>query len=456
MAKYKYNGKEYSFRAQLPNKNWLYANNEDTLRKAVEKKLGQKGKSWNWSSSDNGYSYSIKNISQNKPNSGPSRSQVRNMRRNNYNEQAKYYGFNSREEVRAMQKVLASMGYQLGRQGGSKDGIDGYMGNFTESAYLDAWQKNPEAMKAAGFKEPKSAGTGTVKVGNRTAMDTPQNRKMATKVTNADEHIAQNYGSDKMFNMFTLGATQLMSPTALYAYVRQIADEDTSFRDVAMNFLQGQNQGIFQNWDEVQQWVAQNPKAATLINMAADLAVGASAKLTPKVKTAAKSVGQNVKNAAVQSASAQTPRMRLSERVGGYQVQPAGNARILVAEMENVAARPGQLLMNGVRANGHIAGTNRGMAGQMNVTPTYDAAIYAPNNTVALVSSAPYGQTAKVVPQVRMEQPQAATVVTTPEGEFLVGGQAPYQTTWYNDPYAQMSDATQFKFGGIIRRLNSK
>ena len=54
---YKYQGKTYTFRAQLPNGNTLYANDEDKLRKAVEKKYGKDA--WSWGSTNNGFSYTV-------------------------------------------------------------------------------------------------------------------------------------------------------------------------------------------------------------------------------------------------------------------------------------------------------------------------------------------------------------------------------------------------------------
>lgn len=56
----------------------------------------------------------------------PRSAAVKNQRRNNYNQTAQYYGFNSRNEVRKVQQKLKDLGYKIGDFG--VGGLDGYMG----------------------------------------------------------------------------------------------------------------------------------------------------------------------------------------------------------------------------------------------------------------------------------------------------------------------------------------
>lgn len=143
---------------------------------------------------------------------------------------------------------------------------------MTESAYLDAWQKHAAEMEAAGFKKPSMPGAGTVKVGNREVIDTEQNRRQSEKVRNADENVNKNYGSNAQFQMYTLGATKLLSPTQLYGVVREAFDPNYSVSNMANEWLTGQNRGVFQSWDAGEQWAAEHPRLAATINTVADTA----------------------------------------------------------------------------------------------------------------------------------------------------------------------------------------
>lgn len=457
---YKYQGKTYTFRAQLPNGNTLYANDEDKLRKAVEKKYGKDA--WSWGSTDNGFSYTVhlkqKKDSSNKLVKKPTAAQISNQRRNNYNQQAQYYGFNSRNDVRKMQQTLLKLGYSLGTSGPNKDGVDGYMGNFTEAAYLAAWQKHPEEMKKAGFKEPSTPGTPTVKVGNREAVATEQNMRQAAKVADADEFVRENYGSDAQFQTMTLGLTQLLSPTADYAYLSKLikaaTNDDYTFREVFNDFLTGKQNGIFENGEAMQKWAAEHPKAAVVLNMLADTAVGMGIKTGPKLKATTNAIKANMSEGITTSLENSMPRLQISRF--SYKGVPKGNARINTGAARQAQVQTDAILTGKQTPSGRIISdyTGQNIGSPVEMTYVYgEPRLPFYVDPIAYGTAAPMGTMPVIDPYQNIPSTPSPTLQMVPAGNYEIDGQAPYQTTWYKDPLAPMPDATQFKFGGKLRKF---
>lgn len=424
------------------------------------KKLGVDPSKYDIKISGNGYSYTLTPKSKKSLVKKPSAEAIRNQRRNNYNEEAKRHGFNSRDEVRKLQEDLIKLGYNIGgrnAQGKVVNIPDGYFGNYTRDAYENAWLHHADKMRELGYNEINWGTPSTVTVGNREVIATPQNMAVAQKVKNADDFVNANYGSDAQANMYTLGATQLVSPTSLYAYGRQLAD-GVPVQDVAMNYLTGQNNGIFEGWEAGQQWANENPRAAVMVNMATDALAGTLAvKAAPKLEAGVRTFGRNMKNAAVQSVSAQIPRMKVSQNVtnAANRATLKGNNRIIYSQIESASMRPGEYLASrgqGLKSNGQLKGNHRGLTGSTNVTPVYDAAVYAPENVVYNMAQAPYSGQEYIAP-IRTPNVGVPQVVLTQGIDPSIEG-VNYQPIYYNKP-TLVPNATLFKKGGLIKKKNT-
>lgn len=386
---------------------------------------------------------------------------VRNQRRLNYNKEAENYGFKSRDEVKKLQQQLIKWGYNIGgrnAQGKVANIPDGYFGGYTKGSYEQAWRDHADEMRTLGYTEPVYSQPATVTIGNKKVVATPQNIKVAEKVNSADEFVNTNYGSNAQAEMYTIGIAGL-SPTKVYATTRQAFNPDLSFRDVAMNWMTGNNNGMFEGWDAGQQWAAEHPRAAVMADMAANIVGGYGiSKGAPKFKTAVRSFGRNIKNAAVQSASATTPYYRVSENVTNAANRAAlqGNNRIIYSQMESASMRPGEYLSSGRKANGQLTGNHRGMTGSVHMTPTYETAVYAPENTAYMVGQTPWGNTTVVGQPIRVPATGVPTMQFTPSTELMLDGVTPYQTGgWYMKP-TLFPDATKFKKGGLIKKKITK
>lgn len=301
-------------------------------------------------------------------------------------------------------------------------------------------------MRALGYKEPKPQGTTYVKVGTRSVPATEQNIRRAVEVKNADDYVNENFDSSAQANMYTLGAMQLMSPTSIYAYARQLADNDYSMRDVAMNYMTGRNNGVFEGTsDDIKQWAANNSKTASMINYAVDIASGQALRAAPKVVRAGKAMGSNL----MENITANSPRMRVQPYV--YETAP-GNSTITHVSMRRAATQPGAISVGEMTPNGRLISAETGRPGGSPVSVDYvlDGSMPFYVDPIATFNSTPMGYNTYITP-VNTHMPN----INVPSMQFNQNNPATWQLDgvphnlftmpYYPSSYkGELPDATQF------------
>lgn len=383
----------------------------------------------------------------------------RNQRRNNYIEKGRLYGFEGRDAVRQLQRFLLSKfgnEYQfLKNYAPGATGIDGYFGNSTEAAYIDAWQKHPEEMAAQKYKRPETHGPGMVKIGNKEYPATDQNIRNAAKVKAADNHVAKEYSDSKMFNMFTMGAPNMLSLSNWVGTGAQALSGNYNFADLYGNFTNANNQGLFEITDRGKKWAQDHQLAANIINAGADVIIPTDAiKFGPKVGNVGKAILENGKNRLL------TNLENISKRVVAtpYEVMPKGYQRMIKRQLaawesggegkfhQLVGEKPmanglyKETGMVGVPESAFVEGVST--KGAKNIGMVDVAHQYSEPKDVIMIplsyaaKKAPWGPTVILPPAIR-QLPQEVTSfrLRTPENVFTLDGQAPtYVPKWQIKP----------------------
>lgn len=224
-------------------------------------------------------------------------------RRQDYNNEARNYGLNSRDEVRAVQKFLLDnygdrFSYLKNYAKGAT-GVDGYFGPSTQAAYTEAW-KDPEiAAKLQNelkLQRPETHGPGTIKVGSKEVPWTDQNMRVANKVKAADEYVGEEFSPEHQFNMYTLGIPQALSITSNVGAVAKEMNQsglgdaidnmifrggswddvkngwnNFSMSRMVDGYMKNNNQGAFELSQGLQDWANKNPQFSSLINFGIDI-----------------------------------------------------------------------------------------------------------------------------------------------------------------------------------------